>query len=195
MAEYSLPATLDFKTPIPSLPDGANATLMSVQSTNGISFSPSQVIQFDLPARSGLYIDGKSVFIRYKVTYASGATAGVVKRKPVYTNFARLDEFVGSTPVNSVYQYNQVANMWVDLNCFASDVYGQQASWGLSQTAALTDLDGVTLGTTGGNDDFFVAAPLVCSFLTNTDKLIPTGMIAPIRVQLTVDTKHRCGCC
>ncbi len=144
MAELSLPSSVDYKK-LPQLPDGVSTTLMSVQSTNGISFSPSQVIQFDLPSRPGLFIDGKSIFIRYKVSYTSGATAGVIRRKLVYTNFSRLDEFVGSVPVNSVNQYNQVANMWVDTNCNVADVYGQQFSWGLGQTASLTDLDGVTL--------------------------------------------------
>jgi hypothetical protein len=185
--EVSLPATLDFSKKLPELPDGTTSTLMSVQSTNGISFSPSQVIQFDLPSRKGLFIDGKSVFIRYKVSYTSGATAGIVRRKPVYTNFARLDEFIGSTPVNSIYQYNQVANMIVDTNFNCADVYGQQFSWGLAQTVSLADLDGATL-TASTVNDFFLAAPLVGSFLQGADKLIPTGLMAPIRLQLTVDT-------
>ena len=186
--ESSLPSTLDFSKKLPELPSGVKSTLMSVQSTNGITFSPSQTLQFDLPSRKGLFIDGKSVFIRYKVSYTSGATAGVVRRKMVYTNFARLDEFVGSTPINSVYQYNQVANMIIDTNFNLADVYGQQYSWGLTQTAALTDLDGTTLPTVSAVNDFFVSAPLVGSFLQGCDKLIPTGLMAPIRVQLTVDT-------
>lgn len=41
--EASLPSTLDFSKKLPELPDGATSTLMSVQSTNGISFSPAQV--------------------------------------------------------------------------------------------------------------------------------------------------------
>lgn len=186
--EASLPSTLDFSKKLPELPDGTTATLMSVQSTNGITFTPSQVIQFDLPSRSGLFIDGKSVFIRYKVSYTSGATAGVVRRKPVYTNFARLDEFIGSTPVNSIYQYNQVANMIVDTNFSVADILGQQASWGLSQVAAIGDVDGVILPTVSAVNDLYVAAPLLGSFLQSCDKLIPTGLMAPIRIQLTVDT-------
>lgn len=189
--ELALPASLDFSKRLPELPDGATSTLMSIQSTNGISFSPGQVIQFDLPARPGLFIDGKSAFIRYKITYTSGATAGVVKRKPVYTTFARLDEFVASVPVNSVFQYNQVANMWVDLNCNLADVLGQQVSWGLNEAAAATgysDLDGVTLPTAAGDSTLYVAAPLVCSVLTSSDKLIPTGLMGPMRIQFTIDS-------
>jgi hypothetical protein len=133
-------------------------------------------------------LDGKSVFIRYKAIYTSGSTAGVIKRKPVFSNFVRLDEFVGSVPVNSVYLYNQVANMIVDMNYNLADVYGQQASWGLTQTAALTDLDGVTLPSVSVANHFSLAAPLVGSFLQEADKLIPLGAMAPIRIQLTLDT-------
>lgn len=185
--ESSLPSTLDFSKKLPELPSGTTSTLMSVQSTNGISFGPSQTIQFDLPSRAGLFIDGKSAFIRYKVSYVAGVGTNTVRRKPVYTNFARLDEFIGSTPVNSVYQYNQVANMWVDTNYNLADVYGQQFSWGLAQTASLVDLDGASL-TASATTDLYVSAPLACSFLGGCDKLIPTGLMAPIRVQLTVDT-------
>jgi hypothetical protein len=186
MAEFSLPSSLDFSKKLPELPDNATSSLMSVQSTNGISFSAGQIIQFDLPSRSGLFIDGKSVFIRYKVSYTATGGTAQIKRKPVYTNFARLDEFIGSVPVSSVYQYNQVANMWVDTNCNVSDVYGQQSSWGLNQSLGFGDIDGVAIA--AGTTDLYVAAPLVCSFLTGADKLIPTGLMAPIRIQLTVDS-------
>lgn len=182
-----MPSSVDYTKNIPQLPENTSSTLMSVQSTNGISFAPSQVIQFDLPSRAGLYLDPRSVFIRYKVTYTSGATAGVILRKPVYTNFARLDEFIGSVPVNSVSQYNQVANMWVDTNFSLADVYGQQTAWGLDQATSFADVDGVTL-TASADTSLSLAAPLVCSFLNGCDKLIPLGAMAPIRIQLTVDT-------
>jgi len=187
MTELSLPSSVNY-TKLPQLPDNTTATLMSVQSTNGISFKQGQTIQFDLPSRSGLFLDGKSVFIRYKVVYTSGATAGVIKRKPVYTNFVRLDEFIGGVNVNSVYQYNQVANMQVDTNCNWADVYGQQSSYGLTQTVAVSDLDGLTLPTVSAANNFFLSAPLVCSFLQGADKMLPLGAMAPIRVQLTLDT-------
>ena len=78
--------------------------------------------------------------------------------------------------------------MLVDLNYNLADVYGQQASWGLTQTAALTDLDGVTLPTVSAANHFSLAAPLVGSFLHSADKLIPLGAMAPIRIQLTLDS-------
>lgn len=185
MSESLLPSSADFSSKLPQLPDGTSSTLMSIQSTNGISFKQGQTIQFDLPSRG--FLDGKSVFIRYKVIYTSGAVAGVIKRKPVYTNFVRLDEFIGSVPVTSIYQYNQVANMWIDTNCNFADVYGQQASWGLTQTVAPTDLDGVALTVSSANS-FYLSAPLIGSFLQGADKLVPLSAMAPIRIQLTLDS-------
>jgi len=186
--EVALPASVDFSRRQPELPDSTTSTLMSISPNNGLSFGPGQQICWDLPSRPGLFIDGKSVFIRYKVTYTSGATAGVIRRKPVYTNFSRLDEYIGGVPVNSVNQYNQVANMWVDTRYNVADIYGSQFAWGLSQTESFTDVDGVTLATTSGDNALYVAAPLCLSFLQDMDKLYPSGSSAPIRVQLTVDS-------
>lgn len=187
--EVSLPSSLDFSKALPELPNGTTATLMSVQSTNGISFSTGQTIQFDLPSRSGLFIDGKSVFLRFKLTVPAGATASGVRRKPAYSPFSRLDEFVGSVPVNSIYQYNQVANALVDLRYGVADVFAQQYAFGLtdSPAAGWADVDGQAIAATG-TGYFYCAAPLIGSFMQECDKLIPTGLMAPIRVQLTIDS-------
>jgi hypothetical protein len=185
--EVSLPSSLDFSKALPELPNGTTCTLMSLQATNGTEFGPGQVVQFDFPARKGLFIDGKSLFMRYSIEYTATATATAIKRKPVYTTWARLDEFVGSVPVNSIYQYNQVANALVDLRYNLADVYGVQFSWGLNQTASIIDVDGV-VPTASAISTYTVAAPLIGSFMQEADKLIPTGLMAPIRVQLTIDS-------
>lgn len=187
MAELSLPKEVNYATPLPVLPEGAFSTLMSVQPTNGISFSPSQVIQFDLNASLGNYIDPKSVFIRFKAVCTSGATQGIVRRKPAYTFITRLDEFIGSVPVNSVYQYNLVANGYIDTNFSITDVLGQAFSFGLQGNAsAYTDIDGFPLPTASGDSSVLCAAPLVCSALSGLSNFYPTSASAPWRIQLTV---------
>lgn len=189
MAETVLPSTVDFSRKLPSLPDGVSSQLLSIQATNGTGpFGPGQVIQFDLPSRQNLYLDGKTMFIRFKITYTSGAVAGVVRRKPVYTAFQKLDEFVGSTPINSVYNYHVVSNMWVDTNMSVADIYGQQFAFGLQSTAtpALDAFDSYTLPTISADNSLFVSAPVVCSAIASADHLIPTGFMAPLRVQFTV---------
>jgi len=187
MAELSLPKEVNFQAPLPVLPDGATATMMSVQSTNGIQFTNGQVIQFDLPSQAGLYIIPSSVFIRYKYQVVGGtATAPVIVRKPAYTLLTRLEEFIGSQQISSVYQYNMVANGFIDQNFSLADVVGQYTSFGFSTApAAYTDLDGQT-GSSNATYTNYVAAPLVCSALSNLSHYYPTGLTAPWRIQLTV---------
>lgn len=188
MAELVLPSSVDFSRKLPSLPDGVTSQLLSLQATNGTGpFTPGSVIQFDLPSARDLYLDGKTMFIRYKITYTSGATAGIVRRKPVYTAFQKLDEFIGSTPISSVYNYHTAANLWVDTNMSIADIYGQQASFGAG--TALPDLgnfDGYTLPTVSADNNLFVAAPVVCSAIQSADHFWPTGLMSPIRMQFTV---------
>lgn len=192
--EVALPASVDFSRRQPELPDSTTSTLMSISPNNGLSFVPGQQITWDLPSRSGLFLDGKSVFVRYKLNVVTvGATAPVIRRKPVYTSFARLDEYVGGTIVNSVSQYNQVANMVIDTNYSIADVFGQGPCWGINGASVVTnaffDVDSAACNTgAAASTDFFLAAPLVCSFLQGTDKLFPTGLAPSVRIQLTVDT-------
>lgn len=188
MAEFVLPSSVDFSKRLPALPDGVSSQLLSIQSTNGQIFVPGNVIQFDLPARQNLYLDGKTMFIRYKISYVTGAATNGVRRKPVYTAFQKLDEFIGSTPINSVYNYHTCANVWVDQNMSVADIYGQQYAFGTSPTAAaptLAQFDGLTLSASV-TTDAYLAAPVVCSAISSADHLWPTGLMAPMRVQFTV---------
>jgi hypothetical protein len=185
MSELSLPKEVNYAAPLATLPPDSVSTLMSIQSTNGISFSNGQVIQFDLPSQQGLYIIPNSVFIRYKVSYTSGATAGVIRRKPVYTNFTRLEEFIGSQQVSSVYQWNLCANSFIDTNYSFADVYGQQASWGVPDSSTFLDVDGLVLPVSA-TTDYYLSGPLVCSALSELSHYYPTGLSAPWRVNLTV---------
>jgi hypothetical protein len=191
MADIVLPSSVDFSRKLPALPDGVSSQLLSLQATNGTGpFTPGSVIQFDLPSARDLYLDGKTMFIRFKITYTSGATAGVVRRKPVYTAFQKLDEFIGSTPINSVYNYHTAANLWVDTNMSVADIYGQQTAFGIGPipsggTPTLDQFDSVTL-TVSADNSIFLAAPVVCSAVQSADHLWPTGLMPPIRMQFTV---------
>lgn len=190
MTELVLPSSVDFSKRLPALPEGVSSQLLSLQATNGTGpFTPGQVIQFDLPSRQNLYLDGKTMFIRYKIVYNSGATAGAVRRKPVYTAFQKLDEFCGSTPINSVYNYHTVANLYVDANMSVADLYGNQYAYGTTpQTATptLDQFDGYTLPTVSADNTLYLAAPVVCSAISSADHLIPTGLMPPLRLQFTV---------
>jgi hypothetical protein len=191
MAELSLPAAVDFSKKLPHLPENTATSLMTVLPTNGNAFKAGSVISFDLPAQPGLYLDGKTAFLRYKFKYSSGATAPILRATPALTPFFKLDEFINSVPVNSVYNYNQVANMYVQTHLGVSEKYGVQAALfsELKNVAGNDTLgDSVTLiasqSTLAGYCSF--AFPLYCSALSQMDKYLPTGLAGSYRIQLTL---------
>lgn len=190
MSELSLPAGLNFGGKIPSLPDDARSTLMSVQPTNGQVFKSNAVITIDLPARAGLFIDPKSFFFRYKLNYTSGATAPIIRCTPAYSALLKLDEFVGSSPISSVYNYHQTANMYINTHLSVADKAGMASALGYATVAGTTleQLDSLTLAANQASLAGAVSfsAPLVCSAFSSCDKFIPTGLMAPIRMQFTV---------
>ena len=114
--EMALPSSVDYTKRIPELPPSSTSSLQSISPNNGTSFGPSQTITYDLPSRSGLYIDGKSVFLKLKLSVTGVTGASAIRRKPGFTLFSRLDEYIGGSIVNSVSQWNQVSNMLVDIN-------------------------------------------------------------------------------
>lgn len=188
MTELSVPASLDFSRKAPELPDNVSSTLLTIQPTNGTSFTTGQTISFDLPARSGLVLDGTTAFIRYKVVSTTNATTGpIVRGTPAASYFSRLDEYFGNTPVSSVYNYNQVVNMYVNTRLSWADKYGMQTALGYSPTTGSvgTDwLDSRTLGTTSDTTSY--SMPLFCSALISFSHMIPTGLCPSYRVQLTI---------
>jgi len=186
MAEISLPSSVDFSKRLPYLPDNVNTNLLTVQASNGQSFIAGSVVSFDLPARAGLYIDPKSMFFRYKVAVTCGNSAVVgVRCTPAYSFLQKLDEFLGSQPISSVYNYNQVANLWVNSNLNVADKFGQQTALGFGSTGLSTQ-DGGVVALNGATTNFSFSAPLICSALSSADHMLPTGLMPPIRVQITL---------
>lgn len=192
MAELSLPKEVNFGVKHPHLPENTTTTLLTVLPTNGTTFKSSSVIQFDLPARPGLYLQGQSAFLRYKFRYTSGATAGVIKGIPAITPFFKLDEFVNSTQVSSVYNWNQVANMYVNTHLGVSEKFGvQSALFGEMKAGVIANDslgDSVTLAQNQASlaGSLTLSTPLYCSALASCDKFLPTGLMGQYRLQLTV---------
>lgn len=187
-----LPSVIDFTKSLPAIPDSVNTTLMSVQPSNGSRFSAGSMIQVDLPSRTGLYIDPKSLFIRYKFNYTSGATAPSIRGTPVYTPFVKLAEYVASQNISTVNQYNQVANLFVNTNMSVADKYGNQSAFGYRSsdtTGLMANLDGGLLlasqAALAGNNTY--AAPIFCSVLASADHFLPTAFMGTIRYEFTLD--------
>jgi hypothetical protein len=186
MSVTALPKEIDFSRKLPDLPDGVVSTLASVQSINGTSFTSGNVIEFQLPARDGLFIDPTSLFIRFQFKGTSQTAAAVIRRKTCWSVFSKLDEYIGSTPLSSVYNYHQVANMLCDVNYDVASIYGQTSAWGVTSAGALTDFDSYTFSGASATDTLSCSAPLLASALADCDHFLPTGIMGQIRLQLTV---------
>lgn len=182
-----LPSQLDFSKKPPSLPSNVESKLMNFQAVNGISFSPNQVIEFQLPSQAGLYFDPKTLFVRYKITYTYVAAAtGSIRGLPALTTFSKLDEFIGSTNINSVYNYNSCANMWYNINTNIAQKYGEMSALGFGPATGAPTLEQMESRALTATTTLYLSAPLVCSAIGSADKFIPSGLMAPIRFQLTV---------
>lgn len=192
MAELSLPKEVNFASKRPHLPEQFSSSLLTILPTNGNEFTAGSVISFDLPARAGLYLQGQTAFLRYRFRYTSNATSGSIKGIPALTPFFKLDEFINSTPVNSVYNWNQVSTMYVNTHVGISEKYAVQSSLfgelkaGADLMTSAGDSVALTVSQASLAGSITLATPLYCSALLACDKFIPTGLAGQYRVQLTV---------
>ena len=183
----ALPNSINYGEVIPSLPDNSRSFQVASTPVNGASFAPSSIIQVDLNKRG--FIDPQSIYIRYKAVVASATTASEMIGTPVYTPIQKMETIIGSTQIESINQFNQTANMLVNLTQDVASKYGQQYAYGYggSSTASpnMSALDGKTIVAAG--ETFFVSAPIPC-MLTSCEKLIPAFALPQIRLQFTLDS-------
>lgn len=191
MAEVSLPSAVDFGKKLPVIPDSVTTNLVTVMPTNGNSFQAGSVVSWDLPARTDLYIDPATMFFRAKLSFTVGAGGASIVGIPAVSFLQQLNEYVGSTPVNSVWNYGSVANMRVNSTFSVSDKYGQQSSLGFVGAAAtptLEEMEGRVLAASAVTT-FDISAPLLCSSFASATNYIPTGLLGVgIRIQMTIDS-------
>lgn len=183
----SLPKSFNLAEAIPSLPEGSSGNLVSVRPVSGSSFTPSSIIDFDLPSGRG-WLDPTSLAIRYKATTVADASGCVMIGCPLYTPFARLQLTVGGVQIDSISQYNQVCQVLVNGKYDVAGKYGKQSGFGYTNASAGNTqyLDG-RLSAVSATDNYFVAGELPC-ILSNSEKMIPLFACGTIRLSLTLDT-------
>jgi hypothetical protein len=82
---------------------------------------------------------------RYTLTNANGTDTSAIRGTPVYTFFSKLETIIGSTIYESITNYNQVMNMWVNLQYDVAQKYGLQSAFGYRPGASvptIEELDG-----------------------------------------------------
>ena len=186
MAEF-LPSCVNYAEPLAVLPANAQNYLFAAVPCNGSSFTAGSIIQVDLGSRG--FLDPASLMIRYKYTsVATGSTKMV--GTPAYTPFIRLDTFINSQSVESINNWNTVANMLTNLQLSVADKYGSQFGLGYvdngsATVGSLEKMDGRLCAS--GGESGFLAAPCHCS-LAYCEKLIPLFLLNGIRLQFTMDS-------
>ncbi len=184
----SLPKEINYSK-TSSLPKGTSTLSCVVSPANGASFGESQQIQFNLPSRS--YLVPESIYLRYKITFAGQtADADVKGAFPAFTPFQRLETLVGSSVVESISNWHQLANMLMTSKVNYGQKAGLSYQMGVGLTAGTTaftfdNMNGHDLIVT--SDTYYCAIPVNCLF-ANADRLIPLKYMAASTIQLTTDT-------
>lgn len=208
-----LPKSVDYSTPLATLPEGTVNYLVSNTPINNSSFTPGSTIIVDLnnvPA----FLDPASLSFRYKYvavtttcpTAATTATLqGGIVGCPAYTPFLRCDILANSSVVESINNYNTVATMLTNVGLSVAEKLGQQASLGYGGYSGdlmdnQYDTDGIVIVAYTGSTATqaavtatnYISAPLIGCSLSNAEKLVPLD-IANWRIQLTLDSLANIG--
>ena len=128
--------------------------------------------------------------IRYKITTTSaGVTQTKIVGTPAYTFINKFVCYANSQTIETISNYNTVANMLCNLQMSVADKVGQQYSLGYVDytTTPVTNeaLDGrLCVATT---DTFSLSGPLY-SLIGNSEKLIPLFLLQNMRMELTFES-------
>jgi len=209
-----LPKSVDYSTPLATMPDSTVNYCVACTPSNGSSFGPGNTIIVDLNNVPG-FLDPASLSYRFKYTAQGGTLAartvsgnvGIVGC-PAYTPFLRVDVLANSAVVESVNNWNSVATMLSNITMDTAQKLGQQFSLGFAEVdaAAATmdnqnNTDGVILNTFALNSATqaaaaastnFISAPILGISLSNAEKLVPLDFVN-WRLQFTMDSLANIG--
>jgi hypothetical protein len=185
----ALPNQVNYSEPLLMLPENTQNFLVAALPTNGSTFGPGSIAQVDLTTNRG-FLDPASLSFRYKITTTSAAgTQTKIVGTPAYTFINKFVCYANSQTIETISNYNTVANMLVNLQMGVSDKLGQQYSLGYvnyTTTPVDNEVTDGRLCTTAG-DTFSVSAPLY-SLIGNSEKLIPLFLLQNMRLEFTFES-------
>jgi len=190
----SLPNSVNYAEPIPSLPDSTNKYSVALQPVNGQSFSMggNQII-FQFPNRG--YLQPDSVYLRYKLVTANATTSSNMIGCPFSAPFQRVETQFGSITVDSINDWNQVNHILTNLTMDIAQKYGMQSGYGYSTSAttlsptftspSIEELDSRIIPAAG--ETVYLSGPVPCMLTNITDKLLPLFAMPTISMVFTTD--------
>ena len=172
-----LPNSINYDEQMQQLSPQTKKVTQVIKPVNGSLFTQNQQIILDMDSRS--FIDPQSIYIRYKFTVTSivgtPVTVGYscsVLGTPVYTPIIKIDTYFNNKLVDSILDYNLIANSYINMNFGVSEKYANQVSYGYLESSLFTEqtmdtLDGRYLFTIADTvietRNYTVAAPLICT--------------------------------
>ena len=183
----SLPNSVNYAEPIPSLPENTQKYSVSLQPVNGQTFTVAgnQII-FQFPNRGYLIPD--SIYLRYKLVTANATSASNMLGCPFSAPFQRLETQFSSVTVDSINDWNQVNHILTNLTMDVAQKYGMQSSYGYttSPTPTIEELDSRAIPAAG--ETLYLAGPVPCMLTNITDKLLPLFAMPTISMVFTTDS-------
>jgi hypothetical protein len=181
----ALPNQLDYSQSITELPECQNFEVCLTPTTGAGTYAPGGVVRFDFQNRG--FIDPSSITLRYKYNITSAVNSQMIAT-PAYTPFLRLETLIGSSVVESINQYNQVAGfLYMNTNFDVSMKYGQQSALGYYNATSAPSLEQLDGRVCILNESGTFSAPII-GLLSSSGKLIPAFAMPQISIQLTLDS-------
>ena len=174
-----------------------NSTTMVINPVNSRAFyNTGETIIFDYTSSLRGFIDPKSIYLSYKATATNAAgpnNYGHMLGCPAYSPFLKLETIINSQSIETVNQWNQICNFYINTNMGVSDKAGMQSAFGynesLNDDGTLIPYDARRLTSAAvvpTTQSYFISCPLICNILTGCSKLIPSFLMPQIRQQFTI---------
>ena len=181
----ALPSSLNYADAPMAIPDDVVSRQITLNPVNGGTFNAGgNIIQFDFINQG--YIDPASIYLKYKYSFTNLVNAEMCGL-PAVAPFSRCEVLVGSNVVESIQQYNVVATMLSNLTQDVGGKYGMQSANGYLANAGVPTLEQLDGRLMAVNEIGTFSCALPC-LLSNSNKLIPSGKMPQIRLQLTTDS-------
>lgn len=181
----SLPASVNYAVPVPSLPENSTKYSVALQPVNGQTFAlgGNQII-FQFPNRGYLVPD--SIYLRYKATITS-ATADAVMGCPFSTPFQRCETQFGSQTVDSINDWNQVNHILTNTTMDVAQKYGMMSAYGYAGASAVPSLEELDGRVVASTETVALAGPVPCLLSNIQDHLLPLFAMPTISMILTTE--------
>jgi len=178
-----LPKEINYAQGLPSLPPNCVNTSMVISPSQSGVITQGTIVQFDLPSAG--FADPSTFYIRYKNTVVNATAINSWVCTPAVAPIFKLEVLIGSTPYQTITNYNMVYNMVSNLQMNVAQKVGAVNLGYLDATTTPTfvNMNGgpIPIATTTYSYSF----PLM-SVLSSAENLIPLFLMPGVRIQLTI---------